>query len=138
MISENLYERKNINEQKTTHEISCAKTIFLNRDLEMRAFAIGIVQDTREIPNTDEKNWEWATIELTLSDCVRQVSYDFNLNTTQIAQTVFTKSDESPRSSMPCAMRSKSKPNQSRTKNRQTESRTESQKRGRLIYKSVG
>lgn len=59
------------------------KRIFLNRDLEMRAFAIGIVQDTRNIPNTDEKNWEWATIELTLSDCNRQVSYDFSLNTAE-------------------------------------------------------
>ncbi len=49
----------------------------------MRAVAIGIVQDTRNIPNSEEKNWEWATIELTLSDCVRSVSYDFNLNTKQ-------------------------------------------------------
>ena len=65
--------------QKTKYHIK--KRIFLNRDLDMRAFAIGIVQDTRGIPNTEEKNWEWATIELTLSDCARHISYDFNLNT---------------------------------------------------------
>ena len=57
------------------------KRIFLNTDLDMRAFAIGIVQDTREIPNENEEDWKWGTIELTLSDCYRQVSYDFNLST---------------------------------------------------------
>ena len=64
---------------KTKYHVK--KRIFLNRDLDMRAIAVGIVQDTRGIPNTEEKNWEWATIELTLSDCTRSVSYDFNLNT---------------------------------------------------------
>ncbi|CAN5209957.1 hypothetical protein BH20ACI1_BH20ACI1_25990 [soil metagenome] len=64
---------------KTKYHVK--KRIFLNRDLDMRAVAVGIVQDTRNIPNTEEKNWEWATIELTLSDCTRSVSYDFNLNT---------------------------------------------------------
>ena len=67
--------------QRTKYHVR--KRIFLNRDLEMRAFAVAIVQDTREIPTDENKNWEWATIELTLSDCVRQVSYDFNLNTKQ-------------------------------------------------------
>jgi hypothetical protein len=57
------------------------KRIFLNSDLDMWAFAIGIVQDTREIPNENEDDWKWGTIELTLSDCYRQVSYDFNLST---------------------------------------------------------
>ena len=56
------------------------KRIFLNRDLDMRAIAIGIVQDTREIPNDDENDWKWGTIELTLGDCYRQISYDFNLS----------------------------------------------------------
>lgn len=56
------------------------KRIFLNRDLDMRAIAIGIVEDTREIPNENEDGWKWGTIELTLGDCYRQVSYDFNLS----------------------------------------------------------
>jgi hypothetical protein len=56
------------------------KRIFLNRDLDMRAIAIGIVEDTRQIPNEDENSWKWGTIELTLGDCYRQVSYDFNLS----------------------------------------------------------
>lgn len=67
--------------KKTKIKYNVKKRIFLNRDLDMRAFAIGIVEDTRDIPNTEEKNWEWATIELTLCDCTRSVSYDFNLNT---------------------------------------------------------
>src|SRR5215203_3937656 len=57
------------------------KRIFLNRDLDMRAIAIGIVEDTREIPNENENDWKWGTVELTLGDCSRQVSYDFDLST---------------------------------------------------------
>ena len=57
------------------------KRIFLNRDLDMRAIAIGIVEDTREIPNENENEWKWGTIELTLGDCYRHVSYDFDLST---------------------------------------------------------
>ncbi len=56
------------------------KRIFLNRDLDMRAFAIGIVEDTREIQSDNEDGWKWGTIELTLGDCNRQISYDFNLS----------------------------------------------------------
>lgn len=56
------------------------KRVFLNRDLDMRAIAIAIVEDTRDIPNDNEDGWKWATIELTLGDCTRQVSYDFNLS----------------------------------------------------------
>ena len=55
------------------------KRIFLNRDLDMRAFAIGIVEDTREIP-TDDEGWKSGWIELVLADCYRHVSFDFNLN----------------------------------------------------------
>lgn len=57
------------------------KRIFLNRHLDMKAFAIGIVQDTREIPNGTEEDWKWGEIQLTLGDCSRHVSFDFNLNT---------------------------------------------------------
>lgn len=57
------------------------KRMFLNRDLDMRAFAIGIVEDTREIPTEDENGWNSAWIELVLADCYRHVSFDFNLNT---------------------------------------------------------
>ena len=57
------------------------RRIFLNRDLDMRAIAIGIVEDTRGSPNENEDDWKWGTIELTLGDCYRQVSYDFNLST---------------------------------------------------------
>jgi len=54
--------------------------MFLNRDLEMRAFAIGIVEDTRDIPNENDDGWKWGKIELALSDCYRHVSFDFDLS----------------------------------------------------------
>jgi hypothetical protein len=57
------------------------KRIFLNRRLEMCAFAVGIVEDTREIPNENEDDWKWGRIELMLGDCYRHVSYAFNMDT---------------------------------------------------------
>ena len=57
------------------------KRIFLNRDLDMRAFAIGIVEDTREISNDNEDAWKYGEIQLNLGDCYRHVSFDFNLDT---------------------------------------------------------
>lgn len=57
------------------------KRIFLNRDLQMRAFAVAVVEDTRGIPTENENGWQYGAIELTLSDCNRQVSYDFNMDT---------------------------------------------------------
>ena len=47
----------------------------------MRAFIIGIVEDTRDVPTEDENGWNSAWIELVLADCYRHVSFDFNLNT---------------------------------------------------------
>ena len=65
--------------QRTKYHVR--KRVFLNRDLEMCAFAVGIVEDTREIPNENEDDWKWGKIELMLGDCSRRVSYSFNMDT---------------------------------------------------------
>ena len=65
--------------QRTKYHVR--KRMFLNRDTDMRAFAIGIVEDTREIPNDNEDGWKSGWIELVLADCYRHISFDFNLNT---------------------------------------------------------
>ena len=57
------------------------KRIFLNSDLDMRAIAIGIVEDTRGIPNENDNEWKWGEIQLNLGDCYRHVSFDFNMDT---------------------------------------------------------
>lgn len=57
------------------------KRIFLNRDLDMRAFAIAIVEDTRSISNEQDNEWKWGEIQLNLGDCYRHVSFDFNMDT---------------------------------------------------------
>ncbi len=67
------------NKQRTKYHVR--KRMFLNRDLDMRAFAIGIVEDTREISNEDGDGGNSGWIELVLADCYRHVSFDFNLNT---------------------------------------------------------
>ncbi|MDQ3321703.1 MAG: hypothetical protein M3525_04575 [Acidobacteriota bacterium] len=55
------------------------KRMFLNRDLDMRAFAIGIVEDMSETPDNDDNDYS-GWIELVLADCYRHVSFDFNLS----------------------------------------------------------
>jgi hypothetical protein len=65
--------------QRTKYHVR--KRMFLNRDLDMRAFAIGIVEDTRDTPNDNEDDWKDGWIELVLADCYRHVSFDFDLRT---------------------------------------------------------
>lgn len=56
------------------------RRLFLNRDPEFPAFVIGVVEDTRDLPDEDTQ-WQWGTIELCFGDCYRRVSFDFNLST---------------------------------------------------------
>ena len=53
---------------------------FLNEDPELPAFIIGVVEDTRDLPNDPEDAWKWGTVVLDLADCSRRVSFDFDLN----------------------------------------------------------
>jgi hypothetical protein len=51
---------------------------FLNEDLDLPAFIIGIVEDTRAIPNDDTNQfWNDGTVILDLADCYRRVKFDF-------------------------------------------------------------
>ena len=69
--------------KKRSTKYHVRKRIFLNRDLDMRAFAIAIVEDTRTIPNEQDNEWKWGEIQLNLGDCYRHVSFDFNMDTKQ-------------------------------------------------------
>ena len=53
---------------------------FLNEDAELPAFIIGVVEDTRDLPDDPEDRWKWGTVVLDLADCSRRVSFDFDLN----------------------------------------------------------
>lgn len=66
--------------QKRKTKYHVRKRLFLNRDEDLPALIIGIVEDTSEIPNDDE-SWKWGTIELKIGDCYRRVSFDFNMET---------------------------------------------------------
>ncbi|MBC8031488.1 MAG: hypothetical protein H7Z16_15415 [Pyrinomonadaceae bacterium] len=51
---------------------------FLNEDPSWPGFIIGIVEDTRGIPDDDpERGWTNGTIMLDLADCKRRVSFCF-------------------------------------------------------------
>lgn len=64
--------------QRTKYHVR--KRIFLNLDLDMRAFAIAIVEDTRGIPDSED-GWKWGEIQLNLGDCNRQVAFHFDMET---------------------------------------------------------
>ena len=54
---------------------------FLNLKTDMRAYIIGVVEDTCDIPNSNEGEWKWGSIQLELADCHDDVSYEFDLKT---------------------------------------------------------
>jgi len=57
------------------------RRLFLNRDPELPAFVIGVVEDTRDVPDdAPEQPWRWGTVELCFGDCYRRVSFDFDLS----------------------------------------------------------
>jgi hypothetical protein len=54
---------------------------FLNEDPELPAFIIGVVEDTRGIPdNNPDCSWNWGQITLDLADCYRRVRFDFDMD----------------------------------------------------------
>ena len=53
---------------------------FLNEDVEMPAFIIGVVEDSRDLPDEPADDLKWTTVTLDLADCSRRVSFDFVLN----------------------------------------------------------
>lgn len=67
--------------QRTKYHVS--RRVFLNREATMPGFVIGVVQDTREIPNDHREGWRWATAELTIADCQRRITFDLSLDTKQ-------------------------------------------------------
>lgn len=66
------------NKSRTKYHLR--KRVFLNRHLEMRAFAIAIVEDTRDISNENDNQWKWGEVQLNLGDCQRHVTFDFDLS----------------------------------------------------------
>lgn len=68
-----------MSEEQPRHHVR--RREFLNEDPELPAFIIGIVEDTRGIPNNDPNcSWNWGTITLDLADCYRRVKFEFDMN----------------------------------------------------------
>ena len=68
-----------MSEERTTR-YHLRRREFLNEDPELPAFIIGVVEDTRDLPDDPEDLWKWGTVVLDLADCSRRVSFDFDLN----------------------------------------------------------
>ena len=66
-------------EEQPRYHVRCRE--FLNEDPELPAFIIGIVEDTRGIPDDDPNcRWNWGDITLDLADCYRRVKFEFDMN----------------------------------------------------------
>jgi len=64
--------------EETTENYYVRRREFLNLDPDLPAFIIGIVEDTRAIPDDDpDCRWNGGTVTLDLADCYRRVSFDF-------------------------------------------------------------
>jgi hypothetical protein len=66
--------------KKDKRKFHVKKRCFLNRDFNMTAFAVGIVEDTRNYSDEDDTNWKWGKIELMFADCNRKVCFDFDMS----------------------------------------------------------
>ena len=64
--------------EEVTERYYVRRREFLNEDPDLPAFIIGIVEDTRAIPD-DSKDWENGEITLDLADCTRRISFYFNM-----------------------------------------------------------
>ena len=66
--------------EEVTERYYVRRREFLNEDPELPAFIIGIVEDTRNIPdNHPEQSWNHGNIVLDLADCQRRISFYFNM-----------------------------------------------------------
>lgn len=65
---------------KMSNKYHVKERIFLNFDLDMPAYAIAIVEDTSEHQGEKDEDFYYGDISLSLSDCYRRVTYDFNLS----------------------------------------------------------
>lgn len=65
--------------EEITEKYYVRRREFLNRDPDLPAFIIGIVEDTRAIPDDDRDSWNGGTVILDLADCYRRVKFDFAL-----------------------------------------------------------
>jgi len=76
--------------EEPTEQYYVRRREFLNLDPELPAFIIGVVEDTRQIPDDDPtQGWDGGDITLILADCYRRVSFDFGMyNETERANSL--------------------------------------------------
>ena len=65
--------------EEITEKYYVRRREFLNEEPSLPAFIIGIVQDTRAIPDDDRDSWNGGTVILDFADCYRRVKFDLEL-----------------------------------------------------------
>lgn len=73
-------ERKATMSEEITPRYHVLRREFLNKYVEMPGFVVGVVEDTRAIPDNDpEQGWNDGQINLALGDCYRRVTFEFSM-----------------------------------------------------------
>lgn len=66
--------------EEVTERYYVRRREFLNEYSALPAYIIGIVEDTRQIPDDDpNQRWDNGEVILTLADCYRRVNFDFSM-----------------------------------------------------------
>jgi hypothetical protein len=68
-----------LQENRMNTKYRMKKRMFLNDEFDMPAFVIAVVEDTTDLQSDKSEEFHYGEISLVLSDCIRQVSYDFCL-----------------------------------------------------------
>lgn len=76
---ENYSNQVYLQETEMNKKFHIRKRMFLNDDFDLPAFVIAVVEDTSDLQTTGKDEFHYGNIDLTLSDCNRQISYHFCL-----------------------------------------------------------
>jgi hypothetical protein len=84
---------------------------FLNLKTDMRAYVIGVVEDTRDKLACCKEHNSGGEIQLEMADCYDDIALHFEMNTFEERKIAFTRSENWLRSLTQSKMRSRSKSN---------------------------
>ncbi len=81
MCHDTLFSNIYFEEKKMSKQFHVRERAFLNKRTDMRAYVIGVVEDTRGYSDCYEDGWKWGQIELKLADCFDEISFEFCMST---------------------------------------------------------
>jgi|SRR6185369_1938147 len=78
-----IFQQNKIEEKKMSKKYHVRERLFLNQKLDMRAYVIAVVEDTRETPSCCETHRKGGEIRLDIADCFEEISLHFTMDTVE-------------------------------------------------------